>query len=460
MDGRRTLTPCALRQIASAIPIAQGLPRWILAVHCCLLGCLVERAAIAQSVRYQGAPVVESAVPPDEFGAISRLPSLGETPPRAMPGEMPLAETAPALPTLGLARQETVSRRWAASPVERPRSEALERVARQADRQTRHGFDLAGRGAYFAARTEFVGALRLIAGALDTERQTDLQSRALTAALKAMREADDFWPNGRQLERDIDLTRLISCHETPVLKGTPTNVTAMTAMQRYFTYAQEQFAMAAGNEVAGSMALHALGKLHIALAKKKNRLEAAAESKAVVYYQAALLACPENFMASNDLGVLLAQFGRYREAQTMLEYSAAIRPLSTTLHNLAVVYRQTGQMLLAAGAAQKATSLEQAEVAQRKVSAGTRSVGVQWADPGTFATTSTNSANSLYASPRPPMQAAWPSVEPGRLPSEGPTASAPNATGSAGRTVSGRSRSGAAPSSAERISWGLPAYQR
>ena len=52
------------------------------------------------------------------------------------------------------------------------RSEQLEQVAQQADRQTRHGFELAGRGAYFAARSEFIGALRLVAEGLDTEQKT------------------------------------------------------------------------------------------------------------------------------------------------------------------------------------------------------------------------------------------------------------------------------------------------
>ena len=54
----------------------------------------------------------------------------------------------------------------------KPRSEQLEAIARQADRHVRHGFDLAGKGAYFAARAEFVAALRLLAQGLDAEYQT------------------------------------------------------------------------------------------------------------------------------------------------------------------------------------------------------------------------------------------------------------------------------------------------
>ncbi len=68
----------------------------------------------------------------------------------------------------------------------RPRSEQLEGIARQSDRHVRHGFELAGKGAYFAARAEFVAALRLLAQGLDAEHQTKVHSQALSAALTAM----------------------------------------------------------------------------------------------------------------------------------------------------------------------------------------------------------------------------------------------------------------------------------
>ena len=58
------------------------------------------------------------------------------------------------------------------------RSEAMEKIAAQADQQIRHGFELADRGACFAARAEFTAALRLIAQGLDNERNTTLHSQA------------------------------------------------------------------------------------------------------------------------------------------------------------------------------------------------------------------------------------------------------------------------------------------
>ncbi len=93
------------------------------------------------------------------------------------------------------------------------RSEQLEQVARQADQQTRHGFGLAGRGAYFAARSEFLGALRLVAEGLDTEQKTDVHSRALAAALTAMKEAEDFLPSGSRIGSRLDLPGVIAAHD-------------------------------------------------------------------------------------------------------------------------------------------------------------------------------------------------------------------------------------------------------
>ena len=97
-------------------------------------------------------------------------------------------------------------------------SERLASVARQADEQIRHGFELAGRGADFAARAEFIAALRLIAQGLDTEERTPIDGKALAAGSTAMKEADDFLPSGTRLEADLDLPGIVANHITPRLK--------------------------------------------------------------------------------------------------------------------------------------------------------------------------------------------------------------------------------------------------
>ena len=90
-----------------------------------------------------------------------------------------------------------------------------------------------------------------------------------------------------------------------------------------------------------------------------------------MFYQAALLVAPQNYMAANDLGVLLARAGNLRDARAMLEHSAANGRQSTVLHNLATVYQKLGRNDLAAQANQQAMLAQQAE--QAPAASGRRS---------------------------------------------------------------------------------------
>jgi tetratricopeptide (TPR) repeat protein len=268
-------------------------------------------------------------------------------------------------------------------PVTEPvRSEAMEKIATQADQQIRHGFELADRGAYFAARAEFTAALRLIAQGLDNERNATVHSQALSAALTAIKEAQDFIPLGGKLEAELDLPPIVAGHRTPVLKNVPPQqLQAMRALKRYFTFAQEQLALAAGQEVAGSVALGALGKIHAALAGKPNPEIVVPEAKAIVFFQAAILVCPQNYMAANDLGVLLARGGDFGGARRMLEHSVLVCRCSANLSNLSVVYRQVGQQRLAELALEKAQAAKVAEVARQKGASLSAGGAVAWVDP-------------------------------------------------------------------------------
>jgi hypothetical protein len=392
--------------------------------------------------------------------------------------EMPIAETAPPakIAKAPAAQHQAGSRQASplatAEPVE-DRSVQLEQVAQQADRRTRHGLELAGRGAHFAARSEFIGALRLVAEGLDAEHKSKAHGRALAAALVAMKEADDFLPGGARLESELDLPAIIATHTTNVLKDNGAKATGLTALRCYLTFAQEQFAAAAGHEVAGSMALHALGKLHSALARKKGTPVAAPESKAVVFYQAALLAYPKNYMSANDLGVLLAQCGRYADAQLMLQRSVSLCPQSTGWRNLAVVYRQLGQAALADLAAGQADLLGRQELARRRTSAPTGNNPVQWIDPQTFAQTSTSIPRSPDVVVPPPVRMARLPAEPGRPAPTGRPEGTTNWTAPPVRPPAAVNRRAPppptapdvygpapTPAAAERMSWGEPGYQR
>ncbi|MGQ9574702.1 MAG: polysaccharide biosynthesis/export family protein [Thermoguttaceae bacterium] len=259
------------------------------------------------------------------------------------------------------------------------RSWQLEAAARQADLLTQQGFELAERKAYFSARAEFFAALRLVAQALDEQEQTGRHTAALGRALTALGEAQDFSARLSRPEAEPDLAGLIAVHQTPILKkAAGPGLSLRTALQSYLTYAQEQFAAAAGEELAGSMALYALGKLDAALADQQATSTWAARPQAMLFYQAALLSWPENPMAANDLGVLLAQAGRYEDARTVLEYCVKIEPLAGSWRNLSLVYRQLGQEELAERARQQWVAAVQPAPRSPQVE------GVRWVAPESF----------------------------------------------------------------------------
>jgi tetratricopeptide (TPR) repeat protein len=266
------------------------------------------------------------------------------------------------------------------------RSEQMESIARQADQQTRHGLELAGRGAYYAARAEFIAALRLVAQGLDTEKHTTIHSKSLVAGLTALKEADDFIPGGARLEADLDLPGIIAGHSTTVLKDVDaSSITPLKAIKSYFSFAQEQLAEAAGSEVSGSMALRAMGKLHEELAASKGAGIKAGGTKAMVFYQASLLVFPRNYMAANDLGVLLARNGNYQDACKMLEHSLSISRQSTIWNNLVVVYTRLGRNDMAQQARQQALIAGQAEQARRQNMIAASNDQVHWVDENAFA---------------------------------------------------------------------------
>jgi hypothetical protein len=351
------------------------------------------RTATAEVIRGPSEPASapQTAIGPDLLVPTGQSTALATTQLQAF---APLAGGAPARPiaspqfpaaqpTGALPAPPVALNRAPQSVNEPARSEAMEKIATQADQQIRHGYELAGRGGCFAARAEFTAALRLIAQGLDDEHNTTFHSQALSAALTAMKEAQDFIPPAGKLEADLDLPPIVAAHHTPVLKNLPREqLQAMRALKQYMTFAQQQFALAGGQEVCGSVALGALGKLHAALAGKPNPEIVAPAAKAIVFFQAAILVCPRNYMAANDLGVLLAHSGDFVGAVRSLEYSVLLCRCSENLANLSVVYRQVGQQRLADLAAEKGRAAKAEEVARQKNARLSAGGTVAWVDPG------------------------------------------------------------------------------
>ncbi len=235
--------------------------------------------------------------------------------------------------------------------------ERIELAAEEADRLTREAYDLAGRGALFAAREQFLAALRIPAEAWDAEFPDRRRTASLSAAWTALREAEDFLPRNATAAPP-DNALVAAGHATPILKEADLRgVTGLEAYRRYLAFAQDQFALAAGADITASMALRGLGKVYGAFAERNATQPREAAAVAVMFYQAALAARPDNYMAANDLGVLLAKGGRWNDARRVLEYAVAISPNPSTCWNLIRVcsalgdpvgVEQVRQILLAA----------------------------------------------------------------------------------------------------------------
>ena len=311
-------------------------------------------AAVATAAEPAAAPPAPVASPParkplaqpTEVAAAPRA-----TPRPAGPPQVASTQRMPVRPGLVLPAPLAQSQ----AREQRVSSAEMNAVARLADARIRRGFELGSRGALYSSRSEFMHALGMIAQALDAEAGSAIHMPAMTAGLQAIEESDDFVAHNAQPRADFDPVEVAARHRTPVLKGMERgSISGIEALQRYYSYAQERLAFAVGHQPVGAMALHGLGKLHTALARGQASQTVAAEPKALVFHQAALLVCPWNYMAANELGVLLVSYGRYEQAKAAFHQSLSISRQPTTWRNLAVAHQSSGETQLANLALQEA----------------------------------------------------------------------------------------------------------
>jgi Tfp pilus assembly protein PilF len=97
---------------------------------------------------------------------------------------------------------------------------------------------------------------------------------------------------------------------------------------------------------------------------------------------------PRNFMSANELGVLLARFGRPQEARQAFEQAVLCSNAPTTWRNLAMVNERLGDVQKATICRERAaTALAQSK--QSGANNGGSQYSVRWVDPETFAQTNT-----------------------------------------------------------------------
>lgn len=325
--------------------------------------------------------------------AATRSLEAASAPAAAWPHEAPPVLSDPPIPTVPSAR----------ATLRTPEQEQqLAAVELRATSQVQRGLSLAERGAHYTARREFLRTLQLLAQSLDVAEGTRAHSERLAAGLRALEESADFQFSSQGLAAAVDLENVVAGHRTPVLKDKDlTRTSPLEALQVYYTFAQHQLAASVGNRRAGSLALFAMGKLHGALAASDEG-GAGDGPKALVFHQAALVVDPQNHLAANELGVLLAKYEQWERARAVLSHSVSVHPTSFAWHNLAVVHERLGESELALRARQQTQDL--ARLA-RPVAGPAEAPMVRWLAPNEFAKTAPGGAAPgvipLAASSRP-----------------------------------------------------------
>lgn len=286
-------------------------------------------------------------------------------------------------------------------------------VTEQAQAKIRRGYKLAQRGAYFAARQEFVEVLRMIAEAKDQKRGVARRSIALANGLRALEEAADFAPRGSAIDSQLDFDVVIASHRTPVAKGDAGKLMPQQLGDLYYRYAQLQLGASVAGEPAGSMALHALGKLYSQIGRAEPERIAQADRRAFALQQAALLARSDNHLAAHELGVLLAETGHLVDSEYILAQVAGREPHPVVYRNLARVQRKLGREDLASVSDQQARRLAEQGMSSTN--------SVMWVDPQTLART----GDPLAPAAPPSQVAAGPPVPQPRPQSAPPAPAAP-----------------------------------
>jgi len=188
-------------------------------------------------------------------------------------------------------------------------------VELRANGATNQGKALATRGAYFAAKEEFLNALMMIAESNDRVFANRAYTSSLTAGLTALKESEDFATTPRRRDHSRNLRLVLGSHETKIID--PDHVEGLSfskASEMYCQFAQMQIEQAIGQSSAGSSALFYLSRLLSTAPELRGAPVVSGDNVKRAMLLASLTANPSNFEAANELGVLFYSEAWYRPA--------------------------------------------------------------------------------------------------------------------------------------------------
>ena len=220
-------------------------------------------------------------------------------------------------------------------------------VENRAKEHITYGKSLARRGSVYSARQEFLQAIRLIADSNDATSQSRSYSTKLTNGLRALEESEDFVKAGGQ-SLGVDMQSIIETHATSLIPAERlSTISPIQAMQTYYAYATSELSQAIGNSTVASEAFHAMGKLTTSSTQLGASGKSTDRAMAIVMHAAALSADGDNYRSSNELGVLMANNGRWAQAKDFFIQSLQARQMSATWRNLARTHEKLGERELA-----------------------------------------------------------------------------------------------------------------
>ncbi|MEX2315997.1 MAG: hypothetical protein WD669_02525 [Pirellulales bacterium] len=207
------------------------------------------------------------------------------------------------------------------------------------ERRLSYAYDLAQRGATYSANAEFRSVLGLCALEVDARNAGTSHREALREGLIALDEADEFGGDQINWRDSADVRRAAAGHLTPVLsQNGQSPVDSIQAVQAYYAFAEERLAYACDGLPAASLAFYGLGRTFVVPGTQTTN----AAGKAALLQRVALKVAPQNVLAGNELGVLLAQHGQLDDAEKQFRQCVATNATPETWRNLSVVYARKG----------------------------------------------------------------------------------------------------------------------
>ena len=296
----------------------------------------------------------------------------------AMPQAAVPTQVAPTSRAMGMSMQQPVLPRLRVNP----------QVEARAQEHIDYGESLARRNSYMAAREEFALALLMIARSHKAQSGPSAYSNRLAQGLTALDEAADLIGLNNERSQDSVFQQKVRSHKTRLISPEDIgNISATKALDYYFGYAQSQIEQAIGHSAAGSAALHALGKIESRNSENNRRGDWTGQARSLVFFRAAMNCNPANAVCSNDLGVMLHNMGRLKEAERAFKASLNSSPTRLGWANLAAVHSQLAVNAQVAEERDRQMHLARTAAMQAErygSGAGNGIAGEQWATTNEF----------------------------------------------------------------------------